>query len=71
MAEVARCLHLNPVRIEDLGLSKKDLRRVKVIGCEDPGRELVNRRLRGFGSSLDTPPNRCIPNLLAILLKEV
>jgi hypothetical protein len=43
---VARYLHLNPVRIGGLGLSKSDQRRAKVIGCEDPGRELVNRRLR-------------------------
>jgi REP element-mobilizing transposase RayT len=44
--EVARYLHLNPVRVEGLGLSKSDQRRAKVMGCEDPGRELVNRRLR-------------------------
>jgi REP-associated tyrosine transposase len=43
--EVARYLHLNPARIEGLGLSKSDQRRAKVTGCKDPGRELVNRRL--------------------------
>jgi hypothetical protein len=43
--EVGRYLHLNPVRIGGLGLSKEDQRRARVLGCEDPGRELVSRRL--------------------------
>jgi putative transposase len=43
--EVARYIHLNPVRIGGLGLSKSDQRRAKVLGCEDPGSELVKRRL--------------------------
>ena len=43
--EVGRYLHLNPVRIAGLGLSKEDQRRARVLGCEDPGRELVSRRL--------------------------
>lgn len=43
---VARYLHLNPVRIGGLGLSKQDQRRAKVVGCADPGAELVARRLR-------------------------
>jgi hypothetical protein len=43
---VARYVHLNPVRVTGLGLSKQDQRRAKVIGCEDPGRELVRRRLQ-------------------------
>ena len=42
---VARYLHLNPVRIGGLGLSKSDQRRAKVLGCENPGLELVKRRL--------------------------
>jgi len=41
--EVGRYLHLNPVRIAGLGLSKEDQRRARVLGCEDPGRELVSR----------------------------
>jgi putative transposase len=43
--EVARYLHLNPVRIGGLGLSKQDQRRARVAGCENPGEELVKRRL--------------------------
>ncbi len=42
---VARYLHLNPVRIGGLGLSKEDQRRAKVVGCTDPGTSLVERRL--------------------------
>jgi hypothetical protein len=42
---VARYLHLNPVRIGGLGLSKEDQRRAKVVGCPDPGAALVARRL--------------------------
>jgi REP element-mobilizing transposase RayT len=43
--EVARYIHLNPVRIGGLGLGKSDQRRARVLGCEDPGQELVKRRL--------------------------
>ena len=43
--EVGRHLHLNPVRIVGLGLSKEDQRRAQVLGCEDLGRELASRRL--------------------------
>ena len=43
--EVGRYLHLNPVRIRGLGLSKKDQQRAGVIGCPDPGGELVTRRV--------------------------
>ena len=43
--EVGRYLHLNPVRIHGLGLSKKDQRRVRVMECENPGMELVSRRI--------------------------
>ena len=43
--EVGRYFHLNPVRIRGLGLSKKDQQRAGVIGCPDPGGELVTRRV--------------------------
>ncbi len=43
--EVGRYLHLNPVRIAGLGLGKEDQRRARVLGCEDPGKELVSRRI--------------------------
>jgi REP element-mobilizing transposase RayT len=42
---VARYLHLNPVRIGGLGLSKEDQRQAKVVGCADPGATLIARRL--------------------------
>lgn len=42
---VARYLHLNPVRVGGLGLSKEDQRRAKVVGCPDPGAALIARRL--------------------------
>ncbi len=42
---VARYLHLNPVRIGGLGLSKQDQRRAKGPGFADPGAELVARRV--------------------------
>jgi REP element-mobilizing transposase RayT len=45
---VARYVHLNPVRIGGLGLAKEDQRRAKVVGCADPGAELVARRLRAL-----------------------
>jgi REP element-mobilizing transposase RayT len=45
VAEVARYLHLNPVRVEGLGLGKDEQRAAKVMGCPDPGAELVARRL--------------------------
>jgi len=44
--EVARYVHLNPVRIGGLGLTKNDQRRARVLGCENPGEELVRRRLQ-------------------------
>ena len=49
VVEVARYVHLNPVRITGLGLGKEDQRRAKVLGCSDPGRELVQRRLKALG----------------------
>jgi hypothetical protein len=42
---VGRYVHLNPVRIFGLGLSKKDQQRARGIGCPNPGRELVSRRV--------------------------
>ncbi|MCC7373717.1 MAG: transposase [Verrucomicrobiales bacterium] len=45
-AEVARYLHLNPVRIGGLGLSKTDQRRAKVADLPDPGAELIRRRVQ-------------------------
>lgn len=43
---VARYLHLNPVRIGGLGLGKKEQQRARVLGCEDPGAELVAMRVK-------------------------
>ena len=48
--EVARYIHLNPVRIGGLGLSKSDQRKARVLGCDNPGRELVRRRLETLRS---------------------
>ncbi len=45
VVEVARYLHLNPVRVDGLGLGKAEQRRAKVADLEDPGAELVRRRL--------------------------
>ena len=45
LEEVGRYLHLNPVRVVGLGLSKEDQRRARVLGCPDPGAELVTRRV--------------------------
>lgn len=42
---VGRYLHLNPVRIAGLGLSKRDQQKARVAGCPDPGNELVSRRV--------------------------
>ncbi|HRI12237.1 MAG TPA: hypothetical protein PLX89_04455 [Verrucomicrobiota bacterium] len=64
--EVGRYLHLNPVRVRGLGLSKENQRRARVLGVKDPGHELIARRLaclrdypwsswRGY-SGLETPP---------------
>ena len=46
LSEVARYVHLNPVRVQGLGLGKTERRRAAVTGCEDPGAERVARRLR-------------------------
>ncbi len=49
VVDVARYLHLNPVRIGGLGLSKSDQRKARVVGCADPGQELLRRRLMILG----------------------
>ena len=36
VVEVARYVHLNPVRLGGLGLGKAEQRRAKVISCADP-----------------------------------
>src|SRR6185369_555441 len=43
--EVARYLHLNPVRVERLGLGKAQQKRAKRVAIEDPGSDLVQERL--------------------------
>lgn len=48
VSEVARYIHLNPVRIGGLGLGKEDQRRARVLGCDNPGRELIQRRLEAL-----------------------
>ena len=51
IAEVARYVHLNPVRVEGLGLGKPQQRAAKVGGYpDDPGAELVRRRLEKLRS---------------------
>lgn len=42
---VARYIHLNPVRIAGLGLSKEEQRRARTVGVERPEAELVAARL--------------------------
>lgn len=44
--EVARYVHLNPVRVARLGLSKRDQQRQKTAAARDPGVRLVAERLR-------------------------
>lgn len=44
--EVARYVHLNPVRVARLGLSKQDQQLQKTAGARDPGARLVGERLR-------------------------
>ncbi len=49
--EVARYVHLNPVRVAGLGLGKSDRVRQRTAGAEDPGANRVARRLerlRGY-----------------------
>jgi putative transposase len=44
--EVARYVHLNPVRVARLGLSKQERQRQKTAAARDPGAKLVAERLR-------------------------
>ena len=44
--EVARYVHLNPVRVARLGLSKEARQRQKTAAARDPGAKLVAERLR-------------------------
>jgi putative transposase len=44
--EVARYVHLNPLRVARLGLSKQDQQRQKTPAARDPGAKLVTERLR-------------------------
>lgn len=46
VVEVARYLHLNPVRVRGLGLGKAEQRRARVANIADPGAELVRQRLQ-------------------------
>ncbi|MBX3748012.1 MAG: transposase [Verrucomicrobiae bacterium] len=48
--EVARYVHLNPVRVAGLGLGKPDRARQRTVGSPDPGGDLVARRLEGLRS---------------------
>lgn len=50
--EVARYLHLNPVRVRGLGLGKSEQRSARVADLDDPGAALVKERLR----TLETYP---------------
>ncbi len=50
VAEVARYLHLNPVRTAGLGLGKPEQGRAKVAAIPDPGAGLVARRLEALDS---------------------
>ena len=45
VSEVARYIHLNPVRTAKLGMSKAEQARQKTAAARDPGEELVRRRL--------------------------
>jgi REP element-mobilizing transposase RayT len=46
VCEVARYVHLNPVRVGGLGLGKEDQRRARIYGTGDPGAALVAKRLQ-------------------------
>lgn len=48
--EVTRYVHLNPVRIARLGLSKQQQQRQKTAAARDPGARLVAERLRALRS---------------------
>jgi hypothetical protein len=44
--EVARYVHLNPVRVGRFGLGKADQQRPRTVAARDPGEKLVAERLR-------------------------
>jgi REP element-mobilizing transposase RayT len=44
--EVARDVHLNPVRVGRLGLGKAQQRQSRAVGGVDPGTELVRQRFK-------------------------
>lgn len=46
VVEVARYLHLNPVRVRGLGLGKAEQKGARAADIEDPGAERVRERLR-------------------------
>jgi hypothetical protein len=46
VVEVARYVHLNPVRVGRWGLDKERQRQSRVMGGADPGAELVRKRLQ-------------------------
>jgi hypothetical protein len=46
LVEVARYLHLNPVRLRGLALGKDEQRRARVADIEEPGAERIRERLR-------------------------
>ncbi len=46
VVEVARYVHLNPVRMGRLGLGKGQQRQSRVVGGADPGADLVRQRLQ-------------------------
>ncbi len=48
VAEVARYVHLNPVRTGRMGLGKAQQRQSRTIGGPDPGAELVRQRLEAL-----------------------
>jgi REP element-mobilizing transposase RayT len=50
VAEVARYVHLNPVRVANLGLDKAAVRRQRGAGAIDPGVDIVARRLAVLAS---------------------
>lgn len=45
VAEVARQVHFNPVRVASWGWGKAEQRQARVVGCEDPGAALATQRL--------------------------
>ena len=46
VVEVARYVHLNPVRMGGPSSSKREQRRAGVLRCQNPAKELIRRRLR-------------------------